>query len=262
MGYYDAVLERWPVPYQRIMLPTRCGNTFIIASGEETFPPLILLHGASSNSSAWVADFPEFTRYFRVYAVDIPGEAGKSTQNRPSWNGPAYAEWLEDVLDGLQIEKAVLLGISQGGWMALKFAVCYPERVRKLVLLAPGGVVPARASFLLRAIPLSFLGRWGAEKLNRIVFGRQPMDAEAIQIMDAILTYFKPRIEKQPIFTDEELLRLKMPTLLVAGEQDALIDPVKTAQRLRALLPDLQVKLLPDTGHVLHHLAEEITPFL
>lgn len=80
--------------------------------------------------------------------------------------------------------------------------------------------------------------------------------------MDAILTYFKPRIEKQPIFTDEELLRLKMPTLLVAGEQDALIDPVKTAQRLRALLPDLQVKLLPDTGHVLHHLAEEITPFL
>ena len=124
----------------------------MIASGEKTAPPLILLHGSGSNAVSWAGDVAQYSLSFRVYAVDIPGEPGKSAEKRFPWDGPAYAEWLEDILDELQINKTTLLGLSQGGWIAIKFAVCDPERVDKLVLLAPGGIVPTKVSFILAAI--------------------------------------------------------------------------------------------------------------
>jgi pimeloyl-ACP methyl ester carboxylesterase len=105
MALYDAVLARWPVTHETFNLPTRHGDTFIIASGEKSAPPLILLHGAASNAVSWVGDIAEYSSYFRVYAVDLPGEPGKSAQNRPAWDGPGYTEWLEDVLDGLEVQK-------------------------------------------------------------------------------------------------------------------------------------------------------------
>ena len=75
------------------------------AVGEKEAPPLILLHGSCSNALSFMGDVPEYSRSFRVYAVDIPGEAGKSSPNRPGWNCPAFAEWMEDLFSGLGIHK-------------------------------------------------------------------------------------------------------------------------------------------------------------
>jgi pimeloyl-ACP methyl ester carboxylesterase len=233
MALYDAVLARWPVPYETFNLPTRHGETFIIASGEVSAPPLVLLHGSASNAVSWVGDVPEYSQHFRVYAVDLPGEPGKSAENRPAWDGPGFAEWLEDVLDGLKIQKTALLGISQGGWTALRFATTRPERVTRLVLLAPGGVMPARSSFILKAILLSMLGRWGAERINRIVFGKQTIHPDAVKFMDAILTHFKARIGKEYLFSDDELKHLNMPTLLIGGTEDALIPMESVMPRMQ-----------------------------
>jgi pimeloyl-ACP methyl ester carboxylesterase len=223
---------------------------------------LILLHGSSSNAVSWVGDVAAYSQHFRVYAVDLPGEPGKSDHNRPAWAGPAFAEWMEDVLDGLGYSTAALLGISQGGWTALRFATLRPERVDRLVLLAPGGVAPVRASFLLRAIPLSMLGRPGAEAVNRIVFGKQPIHPEAVKFMNVIMTHFRPRIEPETLFTDEELKRLTMPVMLVVGAQDALMPADKVVARLRRLAPNLTARVMPDMGHVLHNTAEQVMPFL
>jgi pimeloyl-ACP methyl ester carboxylesterase len=262
MALYDRVLARWPVAFEALNIDTRHGRTSAIASGEASAPPLVLLHGSCSNAVSWIGDVEAYSRHFRVYAVDLPGEPGRSSPNRPPWAGPAFAEWLEDLLDGLACPKASLLGISQGGWTALRFATHRPERVGRLVLLAPGGVTPARMSFLLRAIPLSMLGRRGAEALNRITFGDQPIAEEAVVFMNAIMTHLKPRIGAQVIFTDAELRRLTMPVLLIAGARDALFASEKTAARLEKLLPQFTVHMLPEAGHVLHGLAAEIMPFL
>jgi pimeloyl-ACP methyl ester carboxylesterase len=262
MALYDAVLARWPVDYETSTIPTRHGKTFVIASGEKSAPALVLLHGSASNAVSWIGDVAVYSRCFRVYAVDLPGEPGKSDENRPAWEGLGFAEWLEDVLDNLKIQKTALLGISQGGWTALRFATVHPERVTKLVLLAPGGVSSARASFILSAIPLSFLGRWGAERINRIVCGKQPIHPETVKFMDAILTNFKARRGKEYLFSDEELKRLDIPTLLVGGTEDALIPIESVVPRLQKLVPQLKVDLIPGMGHVLVNLAERISPFL
>ncbi len=262
MTLYDAVLARWPVAYETFRLPTRHGETFVIASGEPSAPPLVLLHGAVSNAVSWVADFPAYSSCFRVYAFDLPGEPGKSAQNRPAWEGPDFAEWLEDVLDGLKVQRTALLGISQGGWTALRFATTHPDRVSKLVLLTPGGIMPTRSSFILKAIFFSMFGRWGGEKINRMVLGNDDIHPEAIKFMDAMMTHFKPRIEKEYIFTDEELKRLDMPILLLGGTQDAIFPVEKIVERLEKLVPRLEATLFQGTGHALVNTNERVLPFL
>ena len=109
LSFYDEVLSHWPVPVQTRTIDTRHGHTFVISSGEASAPPLVLLHGAASNATSWVGQIARYAQEFRVYAVDIPGEPGRSTQNRPSWHGPGYAEWLEDVqLSGSNVGDAYL----------------------------------------------------------------------------------------------------------------------------------------------------------
>jgi pimeloyl-ACP methyl ester carboxylesterase len=262
MALYDRWLGRWPEPSERLTVATRHGDTFVIASGAASAPPLVLFHGGSSNSSLWLGDMAEYGRDHRVYAVDLLGEAGKSAPSRPPMAGPAYVEWLEDVLEDLKIDGFALEGVSQGAWAALKFATTRPERVRKLVLLCPGGVTPPRVSWLLKAIPLSPLGPWGAGRIKRMFFNNQPIPPEVDEFMTLIQTHFKPRYDSQPIFSDVELRRLTMPVLLLAGAKDAVFDSEKTTARLRQCIPHLLATIFPEAGHVMYHTTDQVVPFL
>ena len=262
MAFYDSVLTQWPAANEKLTIPTRHGDTFVVASGEETLPPLVLVHGSSTNSAMWAGDVVTYSRHYRVYAIDTLGEPGKSAPNRPPLKGLAYAEWLTDVFDGLHIEKAMLIGYSQGGWMALRFATDSPEQVEKLVLLAPGGVTPVRVSTMLRLIAVSLFGKWGMESINRMVYGDLVMPEEVEAFGALIMDYYRPRTDPQPLFSDEELKRLTMPTLLVAGAKDCFYVSEKTADRLRKLLPHFTATVLPEAGHVMLDTTPYIVPFL
>ncbi|MBX3064067.1 MAG: alpha/beta fold hydrolase [Anaerolineae bacterium] len=252
MALYDAVLQNWMVPSQTQMVSTRCGKTFVIASGDPFAPPVVLLHGAGGNSAMWAGDVADYASQFRVYAVDLPGEAGKSTPNRPPWAGAAFGEWLEDVLNALNVEQASLVGISQGGWAALKFAVMMPERVTKLVLIAPAGIVPDRRSFLPLAIMLSFLGKAGIKRFVQALLADQnPPDRDGlVERVAEMSAHFRPRIGVIPLFSDAELRRLTMPILLLGGTKDICRDVAKIEARLKMLVPQLSVKLISGVGHI------------
>jgi pimeloyl-ACP methyl ester carboxylesterase len=262
MALYDSLLARWPVPYTTLNVPTRHGRTFVIASGAESAPPLVLLHGAGTNSMMWAADVTDYSRQYRVLAIDLPGEPGKSAPNRPSWEGPAYREWLEDVLNALEIEAVTIIGLSQGAWTALKFAVSKPERVTALVVLSPGGITPDKLSFVVRALPLLLLGRWGIKRLNRLVLGGQSVPAEVEDALILLMTHFKVRVGRLPIFSDLELRRLTMPVQLLMGARDPLRDAEKITARMKQLAPHLTATILPEAGHALVNARTYILPFL
>ncbi len=262
MALYDDMLARWPVPHETLNIATCYGDTFVIASGDTAAMPLVLIHGAGSNSLTWGADVADYSRTYCVYAVDLLGEAGKSAQNRPAWDSPAYAEWLDQVFDALGIDRAVLIGLSQGGWTALRFAVYKPERVQKLVLMTPGGVIPTRASFLPRALSLMLLGSWGRRRLIESLFGDQPLPEGLEEPLSLIMHHFKARIGVLPIFSDEELRRLTMPTLLLGGTRDIVNDMPRVVARMQVLLPCLTVTIIPGAGHALLNTTGRILSFL
>lgn len=263
MATYESFIKKWPVPFNTIVIPTRYGDTFVISSGKDTNPTLVLIHGASSNSASWAGDVKAYSEHFHVFAVDVIGEPGKSSQTRPPWEGSSYADWMNDVIEGLHLKNIMILGISQGGWIALKYAISKPHNIKKLVLLSPAGVVPTKITFILKAVYYTMFGSWGANKLNQYVFGNEKMDPIVLKVMNEIMTYFIPRIDKEYIFTDDEINQLKnIQTLFIGGKKDVIRPVDKIDARLDKFLNYLTTILLPDRGHVLINLADKIIPFL
>jgi pimeloyl-ACP methyl ester carboxylesterase len=259
---YDANLAKWPVPRELVAVATRHGATSVLVSGPSGAPPLVLLHAAGANAIVFRHEVARFAARHRVFAVDVIGEPGRSAPVRPPWDGPAYTEWLTDVMDGLGLSLASLLGQSQGGWIALKLATAHPERVDRLVLVAPVGVVRDRASFVLGALLLLLLGRHGRRAIVRRVAAPQRLPAEVLSFMELVQAHVRPRTRPSPIFRDEELRRLEMPVCLIGGAEDALRDCRAIAARLGALLPRFEAHLVPRAGHVLIDFAGLALPFL
>ncbi|XKK39285.1 alpha/beta fold hydrolase [Nocardiopsis sp. ARC36] len=141
---YQEELRTWPVPADHLRVPTREGETFVLASGPANAPPVVLLHGSGANATMWRQDAAAWARHFRTYAVDLVGEPGLSAPSRPPLSSGAHRLWLDDVLEGLGLVDTALVGTSLGGWMALDYAAHRPDRVRRLALLCPGAWAPRR----------------------------------------------------------------------------------------------------------------------
>ncbi|BBD37619.1 hypothetical protein Amn_24990 [Aminobacter sp. Y103A] len=149
---YDALLARWPVSYESRFIDTEFGKAHLIASGNPTASPLVLLHGGGGNATMWFHNITALAATFRVYALDIIGDVGRSTGARPAYASGGHVRWLAQVLDGIGLGQTALAGASFGSWLAADFALKHPERVSGLALLAPPHIEPLRLSFMLRAV--------------------------------------------------------------------------------------------------------------
>ena len=261
LARYDEVFERWSAPNSVRDVPTRHGRTRVVLSGPEGAPPAVLLHGSASNAVSWLGEAEILSRDFRVIAPDLPGEPGYSEEIRFPLAGPAPEEWLDDVLEGLGLERILLAGMSLGGWAALRFASRRPGRVERLVLLCPSGAAPARASFLLKSVLYLARGRKGVENLARLVYGNAEVPREAVDFTVLMMESFRPRMEAPPVFADAELARIPCPVLYVGGLKDALLRTRESAERLARLLPDFRAELDPEAGHVLPGRGERMREF-
>lgn len=167
---------------------------------------LILLHGNGEDGTYFVHQMEALSGRFRVIAVDTRGH-GKSPRGSAPFTIAQFAEDLKDFMDGLGLEKAHLLGFSDGANIALAFAMKYPQRVDRLVLnggnLFPGGVKRS----VQRPIEIGWrLTKWISkfDKKARAKF----------ELLDLMVT--------QPNVAPEDLARLNVPTLMIAGTDDMI----------------------------------------
>ncbi|MFD0453861.1 alpha/beta fold hydrolase [Rhodococcus aetherivorans] len=82
--YRDA-LRDWPIPAEHVRVPTRQGETFVLVSGPDDAPPVLLLHGSGANATMWRDDIGSWARHFRTYAVDLVGEPGRARRPGRPW---------------------------------------------------------------------------------------------------------------------------------------------------------------------------------
>ncbi len=256
-SYYNQVLSQFPFGQQ--FIKTTFGQTFILTAGQESGPPIILLHGSCSNSAFWFPEIMALSSNYRVFAIDIIGEAGNSEEYRPDLNSDAFAIWMKDVLDALGLEKAIIIGNSLGGWMALKFTTAYPERVSRLALIASAGLAEIRPQFLSNVAQTEQMG--GTVPVDPAIIGENDIPKEVLAFMHLIVESYNP-IQHLPVLTDGQLQQLNMPVLFIDGEDDVIIDAGQSAQRLSQLLPSAEIHLLKKCGHVVTNSIEYIIPFL
>jgi pimeloyl-ACP methyl ester carboxylesterase len=267
LGKYQEILANWPVKNSQYQVETSFGPTFVIESGSKDNPPLILIHGSVSNSFTWYGDVLALSKTHHVYAIDIIGEAGLSAESRPTYESGAYAQWLDETIQALGLTACSIVAMSLGGWMALSFATTYPQKVDKLILLCPGGLAPEKLSFLWKAIIFSLLGKWGQQQTLKLVGGNISLSQssgleEDLGLASLTFKHFKPRTSKMPIFSDQSLSQLAMPILMLFGDSDQLIHADKSIRRLKQLVPQAKIEILPDTGHLIVGQTARILKFL
>jgi pimeloyl-ACP methyl ester carboxylesterase len=264
---YLELLDRWPVAGQRLLVPTREGETFVVASGPGDAPPVLALQGSGANTAMWLGQIGAWARHLRVYAVDVIGEPGLSAPSRPPMASEAYALWLDDVMRELGLTHTSMVGVSLGGWLALDYATRRPERVTRLALLNPSGVGRRKVGVLLAAGLLRPFGDWGRRETLKLAVGgtsRAPA-GRGTPLADFALLIFKhlkPRLQPIPVFDDDALRRLTMPVLAVVGGRDAMLDAHQTKRRLEAAVPHATARLLPEAGHLLPDQTATILDFL
>jgi len=264
---YRAFLDRWPVPREEIRVATSQGETFVVVSGEAGAPPLVLLHGSAANCAMWMGEVKAFAEHFRIYAADVIGEPGLSAESRPSLTSDAHAVWLDDVFSGLGIQRASVLGVSLGGWLALDYAIRRQQRVEQVAVLCPGGVGRQKIRIVFEAMLLRSCGPWGKRKLMERVLARPPADPPPAlkafaDFVAVIHKNFRPRMVKLPIFSDDALRGLSIPVLAIVGGRDVMLESLGTKRRLERLVPTAEVLYLEDAGHFIPNQTGRVVEFL
>jgi len=255
---YDEAMKRWPVPYEERDVATRFGSTHVVVSGPRDAAPLVLLHGYMATLTMWAPNMSDFSKDHCVYAIDVMGQPGKSIPDEPIRNDADYIAWLNATLNGLHLTRVSLVGMSFGGWVALNYAAAEPERVRKLVLLSPGGLLPVNKQFNLRGMVMMFFPtrftvnsfmRWAGFSTARGVADSGPI----LELMYRGMKHFRApketlRIAANPL-SDYDLHEMHVPTLLLFGENEVLCDPIEALARARRVIPDFRGELIPSSSH-------------
>ena len=191
-----------------------------------TGAPLILLHGNGEDHTYFAHQIPYFSKHYRVIALDTRGH-GSSPRGDSPFTISQFADDLRDFLDAREIPRAHILGFSDGGNIALTFALRYPDRVDRLILnganLTPSGVKPHVQIPIVLGYRIASL------------FARKSPDARKNAEMLSLMV-------NEPNISPEQLTALTMPTLVIAGKRDM----IKTSHTrlIHRSLPNASLTLL------------------
>lgn len=249
---FDAAMKLWPIAFEHRDVPTKYGSTHVIVSGAKDAQPLVLLHCALMTSAIWSPVINVLSKSFTIYAVDVIGDFGRSVPSQPPCDDAEFAHWLELTLDGLGLSEVNLVGWSFGGFIAANFAIHFPQRVKRLALLAPFATfVRPGLGFFAGFLPMIFPTRWMVKWFERrLCYQRSFGVKEHSDILYQRFKNGRPVFKTGPrVFTDTELQRLAMPALLLVGEDEFLFDGPKAVERARNVMPAVQAELLSKCNH-------------
>ena len=254
LATYDAAMKRWPVAFEEVDVPTRFGTTHVVVAGPNDAPALVLLHGYMATSVMWGPNIADFISDHRVYAIDVMGQSSKSVPGEPIRQATDYVAWLTATLDSLNLDRIALVGMSFGGWLALKYATAVPERVHHLALLSPGGLLPMARQFRLRSMLMLFCPtRFTVNSFMRWTGIRGSDVKPVVDLTYLGLKHFQtpPQTDREAfnLISDAELRSLRVPVLLLYGDAEVICDSAQALARANRLIPHVEGELIPGCRH-------------
>jgi len=232
--------------------------------GPRDAPAVLLLHGFGSSLHTWDTWATALRERHRVLRIDLPGHGLSGPDATGDYGDARSLALLVALLDARGLSRVTLVGHSIGGRIAWRFAAEHPDRIERLVLVAPDGFAsPGFEYGRAPEVPTVLTAmRWvlprAALKANL-----EPAFADPAMLDDALLTRYHELMlapgnreallhrMRQTVLEDPvpRLATIRVPVLLVWGERDAMIPVSNAGDYLRAL-PDATLERLPGVGHL------------
>lgn len=234
-------------------------------AGDATKPALLMLHGTAGTWECFCANLAAHAEHFNVYAIDMVG-SGFSTKPDHDYEIRHYVQHAADFLDAMGVRRASLMGCSLGAWVAAAFALAWPERTDKLILLSAAGLF-ANASNMSRIKNVRTKSvenpSWGNIKpifdhllareearIPDIIALRQAMYRQSgmVDTMNHILCLQEEETRKRNLLSEDAWRSIKAPTLTIGSLADK-DEYLETAQRVAQLIPNARYVPMAGVGH-------------
>lgn len=220
--------------------------------------PVICLHGAGAGAVTWYPSIGPMSKSYHVIVPDIVGY-GESDKPDATYDRPYFSRWLKDFLLSLNIPKAHIVGLSQGGAIALRFSLDNPEMVEKLVLVDSGGLgaKPPISSLMgmlwLNNFPSAMANRFYSRYILCNPDNRDPLhpkySIEVIKSKGGKNAFRQGRGAAISPMSVDLLRRIQNDTLIIWGEDDQLFS-IKYGEAATKLIPTSIFCRIPNAGHL------------
>jgi len=220
--------------------------------------PLVVIHGGGDGARVWLDSVTELCKHYTVYVPDLPGFGGSQPMDG-NHGISEFVQFLESYTRSLGLKCFHLVGHSVGGGIALHYALKFPHKIGKLVLVSSmflGKEMALWVRFLShsvfrRSIGAAAVAMFKAVKwLVGLVCGQfqfvNPLPQAKANLGETVAT-----LKEQTASLMSQLSRLMMPTLLVWGANDNIV-PVRYAYAAAEVIPDCQLHVFEDCGHSVH----------
>jgi pimeloyl-ACP methyl ester carboxylesterase len=252
---YDGKLAELNIDYKYETVETSFGKTNIIVTGDASNPPLIIVHGSNGCAPIGLETYPNLSKKYQVFAVDVLAQPNKSAETRLSMKDNSYGKWLNEIIINLDLKNVVLAGFSFGGLIILKTLLADETKVKEVFLAAPVFIVngnPLKALFKI-FIPMKRYMKTKkvkyVEKFLTELFTDK--DEFAIKFLSKVFLHFEMDFTPVPVINKNDANKIKTPITLIAAKYDLLFPGEKMIKRASKIFPSLKKTiLLENSKHV------------
>lgn len=268
----------WPLLFSEVTVSAQTSG-YVSTNGVRLYyeihgqgEPLVLIEGLGVATWIWEQHLPSFAGHFKTIAYDNRG-SGKSDKPAGPYTISMMADDLAGLLDSLNIECAHVLGISLGGFIAQDFAVRYPSRVRKLILVATSAGGPDHVPMTQEVLAAMFATGPDLREVTRrklaLAFTEDFMQnrtGDVEHLIDLRLqhptppeAYLAQAAAGANFNLSEEVKSIHAPVLILAGSADRIV-PVQNAHNLAKKIEGSTLKIYEGLGH--QFFVENPRPFI
>jgi pimeloyl-ACP methyl ester carboxylesterase len=255
LSLYDDKLNELKIEYEFLKVNTSFGETNIIATGNPSNFPIILVHGSNGCAPIALETYPNLHKTHRVYAVDVLSQPNKSAETRLSMKDDSYGKWMIELIQHLNLDSVSMAGFSFGGLVILKTLEYDESKIANVYLSAPAYIVNGNPLIALFKIFIPMKRFMKTKKLKYVekflaeIFTDR--DEFAVKYLSKVFLEFDMDFTPVPLINSKNAANIKTPITIFAAKHDILFPGKKMLKRAKRIFPSLEGShLLTDSKHV------------